>query len=205
MRLYLIRHGETEHNKNRLIQGHAEVPLNDAGISQVAQLAQRMADLPLDEIQASDLRRTAMTASIVAAHTGAPIMWEPRFRERDPGELTNKTYEEAMAFFTDPDYHPPGGESVPDFVRRVESGFSNLVATQGTSDKYIAVICHGMVCAAFLRICLGYSLEQVAEIRWPNACLTIADYEGSWKLVTLGDASHVDAEPNSDPAATTGA
>lgn len=207
MRLYLIRHGETEHNRQQLIQGHEEVPLNDAGIAQAARLAQRMEAYPLDEIRASDLRRTAMTASIVAARTGAPIAWETGFRERDPGELTNKSYEEAMAFFTDPDYHPPGGESVPEFVERVGAAFTRLIDELGHTNRHVAIVSHGMVCATFLRVCLDYTLEEIAAHRWPNTSLTIADYEGrNWNLVTLGCTLHLeDAEEEKTSAHATGA
>lgn len=205
MRLYLIRHGETEHNRRGIMQGHEEVPLNDTGIAQAALLAKHLEQYPLDEIRSSDLRRTAMTASIIAAATGAPITWEEGFRERHPGELTNIPHEDAMPFFTDPDYHPPGGESVPDFARRVKAVFDDLVDDVGDTSRHVAVVSHGMVCAAFLRIFLDYSLEELAQHRWPNTCLTIADYDGAWKLTSLADATHLEGFESDSSAHATGA
>ncbi len=174
------------------MQGHSEVPLNDAGIDQAMRLGRRMADLPVDRIVSSDLRRAAMTACIVAAHTRKPLTWDEGFRERDPGELTNVPYEKAMHFFTDPDFDPPGGESVPVFTERVEDAFSRLLAEEGDSDQHIAVVSHGMVCGAFLRVCFGKTRDELVGYRWPNTSLTIADYDGSWTMVLQGDASHLD-------------
>lgn len=197
MRLYLIRHGETEYNLRKLIQGYGEVPLNDTGIRQAAALGRRMAQLPLDHIYASDLRRATMTAAIVAAHTGTPIEYETAFRERNPGiHLTDKSYDEAEGFFTDIDYAPPGGETVQVFGDRVKRAFDDLLEKERARQRNVAVVTHGMVCAAFLRVCLDEPLEQIAATRWPNASLTIVDYNGAWNLITLGDATHLEETPS---------
>lgn len=127
MRVYLIRHGETEYNRTMKVQGHAEIPLNDLGIRQAAQLARRFTGVRLDRIYASDLRRATMTATILAAHTGAPLLYDPGLRERDPGELTHKDYQESIRFFTDPAYEPPGGETHRDFLVRVRRTFEALI------------------------------------------------------------------------------
>ena len=192
VRLYLIRHGQTEYNKQRMIQGHTEVPLNATGIAQAKLMARRMAGVSLDRIYASDLRRTEMTATILSGETGVPVQYEPLFRERHPGQLTNGTYEDAEPFFTDLDYEPPGGESVPVFMDRVKAAFDTLLAIEGGTSNNVAVVSHGMVCAAFVRGCLGMTQEKVAATSWPNTALTIADYENEWRLVTLTDASHLD-------------
>lgn len=202
LRIYLIRHGETEYNRTGLIQGYGEVPLNDAGISQVTCLARRLEKMPMDRIYSSDLRRTAMTATIIASFTGKPLVFEPAFRERNPGELADKTHEEGMAFFTDLEYEPPGGESVPVFVERVRKAFDALVEREGDNDTPIAVVSHGMVCGAFLGVCLGWPREKLAGTPWPNACLTIADYDGTWSIDTLADDSHVNGRSTGTAHAT---
>jgi 2,3-bisphosphoglycerate-dependent phosphoglycerate mutase len=127
LRVYLIRHGETEYNRTMKVQGHAEIPLNDLGIRQAAQLARRFTGVRLDRIYASDLRRATMTATILAAHTGAPLLYDPGLRERDPGDLTHKDYQESIRFFTDPAYEPPGGETHRDFLVRVRRTFEALI------------------------------------------------------------------------------
>jgi 2,3-bisphosphoglycerate-dependent phosphoglycerate mutase len=136
LRVYLIRHGETDYNRQMLVQGHAEIPLNDLGIRQAAQLARRFAGVRLDRIYASDLRRATMTAAILAAHTGAPLLYDPGLRERDPGDLTHKDYQESIRFFTDPTYEPPGGETHTDFVARVRRTFEALIEREVAREAW---------------------------------------------------------------------
>ncbi len=199
MRLYLVRHGETEYNKTGRVQGHSEVPLNETGIEQITRLAQRLAGQGrLDRIYASDLRRTAMSAEIIATHTRQAVTYNPLFRERDPGDLADKTFEEAIDFFTDMDYEPPNGESVAIFVARVREAVDHLLEREGANGRHVALITHGMFCRAFMNVCLGRDPEEITA--WPNASLTIVDYDGSgaWDIISLADASHLEPE---DPAA----
>lgn len=206
MKLYLIRHGETDHNVSRVMQGHEEVPLNDRGIAQAAALGRRLSEMPVDHIYASDLRRAAMTAAIVGAHTRAPIEYLPGLRERHPGDLTGLPYDhgESPRFFTDPEYQPPNGEHADVFARRVAEVFGEISKREAGRERAVAAVTHGMVCAAFLRVCVGQSVEEIAATRWPNASLTVANYNGIWSLEVLGDDSHLD-EPAHPGAQVTGA
>lgn len=193
MRLYLIRHGETAFNRSRVMQGHDEIPLNDTGIEQAARLGRRFEHVRLDHIYASDLRRATMTAAILAAFTETPITYYEGFRERHPGELTGVPYDRAMAFFTDPACHPRGGESVPDFADRVVKAFDWLVEREGQTDRHVAVVTHGMVCGAFLRLCIGMPLDEIAATVWPNTCVTTAEHNGAgWQLLEQGCAAHLE-------------
>jgi len=192
LRLYLIRHGETEYNSVGRMQGWQEIPLNDAGIGQAALLGRRLAGVRLDRIYASDLRRTVMTACILAAHSGAPISYDPLYRERNPGDLTDMEYEECMAFFDDPDFEPPNGESVPVFRERVREAFEGLIGLEGDSDRHVAVVTHGMVCNDFVGIFLGFNPRDDEDFHWTNTCVTICDYvDGVWALDTIACAAHL--------------
>lgn len=202
MRLYLIRHGETDYNLKRRIQGHSEIPLNEKGLAQAACLGKRMANMPLERIYASDLRRAEMTASVLSEETGVPVQHEPLFRERHPGLLTHRTYEEAEPFFKDPTYEPPEGESVPVFVDRVRKAFKTLLAVEGNTSNNVAVVTHGMVCAAFMRVCLKTPRKEILSTRWPHTSVTIADYKRGWRLVTLTDSSHLDDLEDPAPHST---
>lgn len=199
MRLYLIRHGETDYNLRRLVQGHDEIPLNDTGIAQVAAVSRRLAELPLDHIYSSDLRRTAQSAAILAAITGTPITYEPLFRERHPGDHTHQTYDEAEAFFLDYEYAPPNGESQGQFEDRVRLAFDKLIQLEGANGRSVAVMSHGMLCRAFLRCCLEIPIERQPEF-WRNSALTVADYDGGWRLIRAADASHLDDSDSAEHA-----
>lgn len=205
MRLYMIRHGETPLNRAGVMQGHDEIALSDTGIEQAARLGRRMAGARLDHIYSSDLRRAAITAAILAAHTGTPLTYDEGFRERDPGELTGLPYERTQAFFTDPDYHPPGGEGVPEFAARVKEAFERLVEEEKDRDRHVAVVTHGMVCGAFLKVCLDMPLEEIAAVSWPNTCVTTLEHTGDgWNMIEQGCAAHLEGMPEF-PGHATGA
>lgn len=195
MRLYMIRHGETEYNAVARMQGWQEIPLNDAGITQAGLLGQRMAGVRLDHIYASDLRRTVMTACIVAAHTGTPISYEPLYRERNPGDLTDQEYESCMEFFTEPDFEPPNGESPSVFAGRVRGAFEKLIGLEGDSDRHVAVVTHGMVCNDFVKVFLGYDPREDEDFHWPNTCVMVCDYvDGEWVVERIACAAHLDGD-----------
>ena len=193
MHVYLIRHGETDHNRNQILQGHDEIPLNDLGIAQAARLGERMMDLPLDRIISSDLRRAVMTATCVAARTGKSIEYDPAFRERDPGDYTGKTYEEGAPFFLDPDHDPPNGESVPACKARLREAFDAFAARFKDSGEHIALITHGMVCEYFCQIYLD--ADNIPDARsWGNTSITTLEYNGAWRLVDLANTSHLEED-----------
>ena len=192
MRIYLIRHGETEYNHQRLMQGHSEVPLNDTGIAQVTCLANRLRDESIEHIYSSDLRRAVMTGCIIGSHTGAPITYDAVWRERNPGALTEKTYDEGAAFFDDPDYEPPGGESVSVFEARVRAATAKLIEQEDGRGRRVAIATHGMVCLAFLRQVFPDVVASMGTLASRNGSVTIAEYDGQWRPVAILDTSHLD-------------
>jgi len=193
MRLYIVRHGETDYNRNRMMQGYHEIPLNERGIRQATLLAHRLKDEQLDRIVCSDLRRAVMTGCIVASHTGVPMDYDPALRERDPGLLTGQSYDAEPRFFTDIDFVPPEGEGVRAFRTRVRRAFENLAARGRHATERVAVITHGLVCHAFVTEFFG---EDAAEgIGSRNAALTVAEFAGGhWSLVARDCATHLAGE-----------
>lgn len=174
------------------MQGHGPNPLNDRGVAQVARLADRLAGERVDRIVSSDLLRTAMTAAIVAARIAAPIRYDAAFRERDPGDHTGLPYEEAGGFFDDPVYAPPNGETQAVFETRVRAAFDGLAECHGATDAHLAVVTHGMVCAAFYNLYLCGD-GTITGPGWMNASLTVADFnDGLWTPVLIGDAAHLE-------------
>lgn len=193
MRLFVVRHGETDYNRNRMMQGYHEIPLNDQGIRQATLLAHRLKPECLDRIVSSDLRRAVMTACIVSSHTGVPMEYDPALRERNPGLLTGTSYDDEPRFFTDPTYIPPEGEGVAEFRARVRRAFEGLVARARHADERLVVITHGLVCRAFVMEFFGEHGNE--EVGARNTAVTLADYEqGQWSLVTADCAGHLAAE-----------
>ena len=98
-RLMVVRHGETAWNVDTRIQGHLDIPLNDTGLWQAAQVAQALVGEPIAAIYSSDLQRAHATAQAVARTTGAPLKTEPGLRERSFGEFQGKTFQDIEAAY----------------------------------------------------------------------------------------------------------
>lgn len=190
MELFIVRHGETDYNRNRVMQGYGEVPLNDRGIRQSTLLAHRLCDEKLDRIVCSDLRRAVMTGCIVASHTGVSMDYDPALRERNTGTLAGQSYDVAPRFFTDDTFVPPEGEGLIEFRARVRRAFEALAADTRNAEKRIAVITHGLVCHAFVVEFFGESAAEGVGAR--NSSVTLADFaQGQWSLVKRDCAEHL--------------
>ena len=103
--LLLVRHGETDWNRDRRFQGHADPPLNDAGREQARALADELAGERIDFVYTSDLVRARETAEIVAARLGAEVVVRSELREIDVGEWEGLTWPEIE------ERHPEGARS----------------------------------------------------------------------------------------------
>src|SRR5687768_16876002 len=95
--LLLARHGETDWNRELRIQGSSDIALNDLGRDQARALAEELAELALDAIYSSDLRRARETAEAVAAQHGLDVRLDPRLRERAFGSWEGLTRADIVA------------------------------------------------------------------------------------------------------------
>ncbi|MGZ4411320.1 MAG: histidine phosphatase family protein, partial [Gaiellaceae bacterium] len=84
--MLLARHGETDWNAERRFQGHADPQLNERGVEQARELARTLADVPLDAVYASDLRRASETARIAVESRRLRVHELRELREVDVGE-----------------------------------------------------------------------------------------------------------------------
>jgi len=92
--LYLIRHGETEGNSKKIVQGHSDAPLTENGVAQVEGTREKFRDVHFDAAYSSDLARTVRTAEIITQERNLAIQTSHLLRERYFGELEGKTYDE---------------------------------------------------------------------------------------------------------------
>ena len=192
LRIYLIRHGETDLNAARILQPPG-TELSVRGVAQAARLARRLADVGLVRILASDLRRAEMTAEAVARAVRAPIERDPDLAERNFGELRGRPYAELGLDPFAPGYTPPGGESWEAFHARVERVWVRVAAAARTAGGPIAVVTHGLVChsvvARLARLAAGLTLDG---LRWRNTSVTVLDWAGGWRVTLLDDVAHLD-------------
>ena len=101
--IILVRHGETEWNHLRRIQGQIDIPLNDVGLRQAQAVGRRLAQLPIEAVYTSDLRRASDTAAPIAAARGVAAQPDQRLRERHYGGFQGSYYDELQR--ADPEQH----------------------------------------------------------------------------------------------------
>jgi len=89
-KIYLIRHGETDWNVKRIVQGHSDNPLNETGELQAKELAKRLKHIHFDAIFSSDLLRARRTAEIIAQEKKLAVQTTKLLRERSFGKFEGK-------------------------------------------------------------------------------------------------------------------
>ncbi len=169
---YFLRHGETDWNKQGLMQGHTDIPLNDTGRAQAEAAVAALSRVKIDRIVASPLVRAYETAEIVNRHLKINIVSEAGIRERHFGNMEGVTHAEMdrqrqqmMADGTLPVEEngypcPPEAEPYGDFrARTIEALARHMHAAP---DENILFVAHGGVYRV-LRRCLFEELDHSAN------------------------------------------
>ncbi len=171
--IYLVRHGQTQWNLEKRLQGATDNVLNETGRRQAAELAQRLAGVPFNHIYSSGLRRAQETATAFAGAT--PVTALPALNERSFGKFEGifEDQRDAALFAefgkrgTVLDDSLDGGESLQSQADRVMTAVRQITARHTTGS--IAIVAHGgvnpLVLAALLEIPVA---EAVARIKQAN-------------------------------------
>ncbi len=200
-RIIAIRHGETAWNVDTRLQGHLDIDLNEVGRWQAARLAQALADEPIDAIYASDLLRAWQTAEAIASTVACPLIANQGLRERGFGAFEGKTYAEIETTWPEmsqlwrkrePDWAPPGGESLTAMRQRVLTTV-NTLAAQHIGGQMV-LVAHGGVMDMLYRLATGQSLQAPRAWQLGNAAINrlLWTPEGL-TLVGWADVSHLDS------------
>ena len=206
--LILIRHGETDWNRELRFQGHADVPLNDIGHEQARRVGLRLASEAIQHIVSSDLMRAQQTAMPAASHLLLPVATTVGLREQNfgvvegmrAGEIQRdhpREWEQWLEF--NEDHGMPEGESPLQFHRRVIEALRGIVAQH--AGETVLVVTHGGVLDMVWRTANGLSLSGPRQSEIPNAGFNrvrIASPTEPFaiEIVDWADASHlVDMPP----------
>ncbi len=190
--IHFIRHGETDWNLERRLQGISDIPLNETGRAQAAAVGARLAAMPIGAVTASDLGRAQDTALAIATPHGLTVGTDRDLRERSFGviegiardELEERYGDSLQGYWTDPDLAFEDGESRRQVQDRI-SRFINAVVRDPPADT-IAVVSHGGTIASALHWLERRPLDQY-EIRFIENC--------SVATVVIGDADAGDGIP----------
>ena len=201
MKLLLIRHGETEWNSLRRIQGQLDIPLNEVGHGQARAVAMRLGATPVVAVYTSDLARSSQTAEPIAAACGVAVRVDRRLRERHFGQLQGCYYEVLQK--SDPERHRrmqardlefdmDGGETLPDLHRRVTEALHDIAARH--PEGTVVVVTHGGVLDCAYRLASGLALDAPRTHGLFNASVNTVEVEGDgYRLVDWGDVEHLGA------------
>lgn len=200
-RILAIRHGETDWNVDNRIQGQLDIGLNAEGRRQAARLARALrGGESIDAIHASDLSRAQDTAAAIGQAVDRPVALHPGLRERFFGDFQGQRFteiearwpEEAMRWRRrEPDWAPPGGESLRAMRERVLDTVHALAAAH--TGGLIVLVSHGGVLDLLYRAATGLDLQ--APRTWPMANTSVNRLlwtPQGLSLVGWADTSHLD-------------
>jgi probable phosphoglycerate mutase len=201
-KLLLIRHGETDDNKNRVFQGQGGSGLNARGREQAKRLAARMAGperVHLHVLYCSDLLRARETADIVGQALGLSPTPEPGLREvnlgawqgLDEDAIADRFPEEWEAWRSGLDIKRGGGESYAEVKERVAGTIERIVHQH--RGKVIGAVSHGAAIKVFVAHVLGLPLDRLRSFMAPaNTALNLVEIgERGSRLVLWNDAAHL--------------
>lgn len=191
--LYLLRHGQTDWNKQSIFQGQTDIELNETGIAEAKKAADIFTKIKLDHIYSSDLKRAKKTASFVAAQKDLKIKEDSNAREMNFGDWEGLKFDQIKEQYTDeleawqddPLHNSPSnGEQMLDFKKRIVD-FFNQIIEENKGDK-ILVVTHGGVIKLYLSVVLGSELADFWQFQIDNCSVTeIKIYDDSIILSKL--------------------
>ena len=201
MRLILVRHGETEHNRGGLTLGRADVPLNERGRAQARAVAASFTRAPA-AIYASPLSRAFETASAIGAATGVDVVMEPDLVEMDVGEMEHlagavlrERYPEFLRSWLSSDAadaRMPGGETLREVQDRAWHAIERMQAAHPDADAEVVAVTHNFVILTAVCRALNLPLAEFRRIRHGLASRTLIDLrEGGATLIQLNDYAHL--------------
>jgi len=198
-RICFIRHGETDWNAEKRIQGHTDISLNEVGRAQALAMAFNAAHQRFHAIYSSDLLRAQETAQVLAQREDHTVKLLPQLRERHYGIFQGITaaqgaerYPQAYAYYLarDLDYDFETGESLRGFAERVSEGIDWLVRHH--SGQTIAAVSHSGVLDVIYRRATNRPLSTPRDFKIPNCALNWFHFDGQgWHLEAWGDRHHL--------------
>lgn len=206
MEILLVRHGETDWNRARRMQGHIDIPLNTEGLRQARALGAALASEKLDAIYSSDLQRARVTAQAVADVHQMAVVIDEQLRERCYGVFEGLMYKEVAQQFPQEftlwqarDLHArfPSGEraaeTLHDFHQRSVNAVTNIVKNH--TEQRMLILTHGGVLDCLYREATGMPVDAKREFGIINAAINRLYWNGEkFTLLQWADAQHLERD-----------
>lgn len=201
MNIYITRHGETEWNREGRMQGWENSRLTEKGIENAKRLGERLKDIDFECIYCSPLGRAVETAENIKGERDIKIVLNDSLKEMNFGlwdgmmhsDIKEMFPEQYNNFWNKPHLYEPiyGGESYPNFIERVRTGFYDI--TNNAEGDNILIVTHACVNKAIYSILKNIPIENFWDPPFMyGTCLTVLEKkENDIRFVLEGDISHV--------------
>lgn len=199
-RICIVRHGETDWNLERRLQGQLDIGLNAEGRAQAEATARGLEQHTFAAVYSSDLRRTMQTATALAERLALRVRPEAGLRERHYGAFQGSTADEfardhptahARFLTRDLDYDFGHGESLRSFAARVTEAIDRIALLH--AGQTLLLVTHGGVLDIVYRRVTGRDLSGPRDFPVPNAALNwIETASDGWRLLAWADRSHLE-------------
>ncbi len=196
----LVRHGETDYNRQGRYQGFLDIPLNENGLEQARMLAESLKDTHIDVFIASPLQRAYITTKMVADMHGKPIAYtDARLKEINYGDWAG-AYKADLAEDYPKQYKKwiekpwkvtmSNGEGLKDIQRRYREALDDAV--ERYPGKVIFIGAHSVGNAALLCELFDVGLDHYNSIRQDNTCVNVLELrDGKWRVVLMNSVTHL--------------
>lgn len=199
-RIILVRHGETEWNKQGRYQGQIDTELSEEGYRQTELVAEALKDTKIDVFYGSPLKRSYLTAQMIAKYHGQPkVNIEPRFTEINHGEwegllsteVDNK-YADMVQDWKDQPHtvHMPGGEHLDQVQQRSLAALNDIVNKH--PDQTVLIAAHDAINKVIVCGVLEIGLQNFWKVKQDNTGISILEfYDNTMRICALNDTCHL--------------
>ncbi len=188
MHLYIMRHGETDDNTRRVLQGQKDNPLNENGKKQAIEAGEELKGIVFDRIYVSPLIRAVQTAELATGRNRSEFITEERIKEIGFGVLEGSCSDDVKPpydnFFKNPACYaaPEGGESLIELSERTREFLEEIKGT--LQGKNVLLVSHGAAIHAIINQIKKQPIEHFWDMRLGNCgILEVSDESGDYEII----------------------
>lgn len=196
MRIYLVRHGETQWNVERRMQGWGDSALTSLGEDQALKHGELLNRERVSKIFASDLGRVRQTVSLIQERCTADMRFDANLRECNMGQWEGQRVEDIQQEWQveygrwrqdNERNSPPDGESINDLKLRVAKVLDSVTHN---GDSRVAFVTHGITTRVLLDLLVGLTTPQKQQLRIPNGVVhMVATHSNTTHVYHFRDGS----------------
>ncbi|MGN0401633.1 MAG: histidine phosphatase family protein [Acetatifactor sp.] len=190
MKIYLMRHGETDWNKVRRLQGQSEVPLNEHGVELAKKTAEGLKAVRFDAIFSSPLQRALVTAEIMAGDRPVTVVTDDRLKEMNFGIYEGQSFETpeqaARHPLRQPEKYVPmgGGETIAEVKERTYDFLREKILPLENSCSNVLIVAHGVVNRCMLNRIADIPDRDFWQIQLPSCAVSVLSLEdGKFSII----------------------